>query len=171
MRCRCRCGMLVSVRAKEPSTDASAQPHDEVAATAGLFGRGAPSGAARPADADSGPFRRTWGSKDRPANWQRPWRPSESRSDSWRHGRFGARTFPQSELPLSISPPMTVLMFSRRGGPRVRSGTVNRTGLALVRDRYARSCSICRPGHPWPGPVGHRPRIGRGVVRGCGSDQ
>ena len=32
MRWRCRCGMLVPVRAKKPSTDASRQAHDQVAA-------------------------------------------------------------------------------------------------------------------------------------------
>ena len=32
MRSRCRCSMLVPMRAKGPSTDAGTQPHDEVAA-------------------------------------------------------------------------------------------------------------------------------------------
>jgi len=137
--------MLVSVRAKEPSTDASAQPHDEVAAQQAylavahhLAQLDRPACGLWPVPTDmglEGPARQlaaalaALGVKVGLVAPRALWRTDVS----------------PSELPLSISPADDGFDVLTPGWPRgLDPGTVIEQALALVRDRYARSCSICR---------------------------
>jgi len=113
--------------------------------------------------ADSGPFRRTWGSKDRPANCS-GLGASESRSDSCAtgalaHGRFAKRA------PLSISPADDGFDVHAGVAPRVRSGNGDRTGPGAgsrpLRSGLARSVG---PGHPLAWTSSAIVPDGRGVV-------
>jgi hypothetical protein len=131
--------MLVSVRAKEPSTDASAQPHDEVAAQQAylavahhLAQLDRPACGLWPVPTDmglEGPARQlaaalaALGVKVGLVAPRALWRTDVS----------------PSELPLSVSPADDGFDVLTPGWPRgLDPGTVIEQALALVRDRYAR---------------------------------
>jgi len=140
---------------EEPSTDATVRSLTMKWLHSRPICRGAPSGAARTGrHADSGPFRRTWGSKDRPATAE------ALAALGVKVGLCAgpAHTFRQASS-LSISARETARVKDPGNGDRTGPGR-------LVRDALRGSCSLCRE-HPCLD-QSRLVRGGRGVVR-CGA--